>query len=76
MKTHIDFSQVIALGAQTGMDHLVILPQIEDLLYPLKPEELAHLEASIIAEGVREPLTIWERGGTNILMSWISCSLP
>ncbi len=37
---------------------LVILPQIEDLLYPLKPEELANLEASIRDEGVRDALMI------------------
>ena len=47
---------------------ITILPQIEDLLYPLKPEELAHLEASIRQHGVREPLCLWDRDGELILV--------
>lgn len=47
---------------------ITILPQIEDLLYPLKPEELAHLEASIRQHGVREPLCLWDRDGEMILV--------
>lgn len=38
--------------------NITILPQIEDLLYPLKPEEMANLEASIQQHGVREPLCL------------------
>lgn len=48
--------------------NITILPQIEDLLYPLKPEELAHLEASIRQHGVREPLCLWDRDGEFILV--------
>lgn len=48
--------------------NITILPQIEDLLYPLKPEELAHLEASIRQHGVREPLCLWDRDGELILV--------
>lgn len=47
---------------------LVILPEIEDLLYPLKPEELSHLEASIKEEGVRDALVVWDRGSEHILV--------
>jgi hypothetical protein len=47
---------------------ITILPQIEDLLYPLKPEELANLEASIRQHGVREPLCLWDRDGELILV--------
>lgn len=47
---------------------ITILPQIEDLLYPLKPEELANLEASIQQYGVREPLCLWDRDGEHILV--------
>ncbi|MGE4403807.1 MAG: ParB N-terminal domain-containing protein [Desulfobulbus sp.] len=47
---------------------IVILPQIEDLLYPLKSEELAHLEASIAKEGVRDPLVVWKREEETILI--------
>lgn len=49
-------------------DSITILPQIEDLLYTLKPEELAHLEASIRQHGVREPLCLWDRDGEYILV--------
>ena len=38
----------------------------QKLLPPLTPEESAELEASILAEGVREPLTIWQ--DTDILV--------
>jgi ParB-like chromosome segregation protein Spo0J len=48
--------------------NLVILPEIEDLLYPLKSEELANLEASIIQEGVRDSLVIWQRENEAILV--------
>ncbi|MBU2724808.1 ParB N-terminal domain-containing protein [Acidithiobacillus ferridurans] len=47
---------------------ITILPQIEDLLYPLKSDELAHLEASIQRDGVREPLCVWDRDGELILI--------
>lgn len=47
---------------------LVILPEIEDLLYPLKPEELSHLENSIKEEGVRDPLVVWDREEEHILV--------
>ncbi|WP_123102631.1 ParB N-terminal domain-containing protein [Acidithiobacillus sulfuriphilus] len=51
-----------------NLGNLTILPQIEDLLYPLKPEELANLEASIKRDGMREPLSLWERDGETILV--------
>lgn len=51
-----------------NLRNLTILPQIEDLPYPLKPEELANLEASIKRDGMREPLSLWERDGESILV--------
>lgn len=50
------------------MIELVIFPEIEDLLYPLKPEELANLDTSIREEGVRDPLFIWKREDEDILI--------
>jgi N6-adenosine-specific RNA methylase IME4 len=35
-------------------------PRIRDLIPPLAPDELARLEASILAEGIREPLMVWK----------------
>ncbi|WP_437560394.1 ParB N-terminal domain-containing protein [Acidithiobacillus sulfuriphilus] len=51
-----------------NIQNITILPQIKDLLYPLKPEELANLEASIRQYGVREPLCLWDRDGEMILV--------
>jgi ParB-like chromosome segregation protein Spo0J len=41
-------------------------PDIRKLLPPLTPDELAGLEESILAEGIREPLLVWS--GRNILV--------
>jgi N6-adenosine-specific RNA methylase IME4 len=35
-------------------------PRIRDLIPPLAPDELERLEASILAEGIREPLMVWK----------------
>jgi hypothetical protein len=56
------------MSNETNLRNITILPQIEDLLYPLKPEEIAHLEASIRQHGVREPLCLWDRDGEFILV--------
>ncbi|CDQ10428.1 conserved protein of unknown function [Acidithiobacillus ferrivorans] len=56
------------MSDESQAQNITILPQIEDLLYPLKPEELAHLEASIRQHGVREPLCLWDRDGELILV--------
>lgn len=37
---------------------LKILPEIEENLFPLKPEELNLLEESILSEGVRDALVV------------------
>ncbi len=47
---------------------IIVLPEIEDLLYPLKAEELANLEASVRQYGIRDPLCIWRRGEEQILI--------
>lgn len=41
------------------MPELKILPEIEENLFPLQPEELKFLEESIFAEGVRDALVVW-----------------
>jgi hypothetical protein len=35
-------------------------PEFRNLIPPLAPEELAQLEANIIADGCRDPLVVWE----------------
>jgi hypothetical protein len=58
----------VYMSDEAQAQSITILPQIEDLLYPLKPEELSHLEASIRQHGVREPLCLWDRDGELILV--------
>lgn len=35
-------------------------PEFRDLIPPLRPDERAQLEANIAAEGVRDPLVVWQ----------------
>jgi len=39
---------------------LIIDPEFQSLIPPLAPEELAQLEANILADGCRDPLVVWE----------------
>ena len=48
--------------------NLKILPEIEENLFPLQPEELKFLEESILAEGVRDALVVWPKDGELILV--------
>lgn len=50
------------------MKNLEIMPEIERALFPLQSEELAALEASVLAEGIRDPLVVWRREGRLILV--------
>ena len=47
---------------------LKILPEIEENLFPLQPEELKLLEESILSEGVRDALIVWPKDGDLILV--------
>jgi len=47
---------------------LVILPEIQRRLLPLRPEELAELERSVLEEGIRDPLVVWRKDGQLILV--------
>ncbi|WP_437649296.1 DUF5131 family protein [Sorangium sp. So ce362] len=46
----------------------VVDKEIAALIPSLSPEELAQLERSILAEGCREPLTVWDDGRRKILL--------
>lgn len=35
-------------------------PEFRDLIAPLRPDERSQLEANIVAEGVRDPLVVWQ----------------
>ncbi len=47
---------------------LVVLPEIKEALLPLRPEEREALEASVLAEGIRDPLVVWRRGEELVLL--------
>ncbi len=51
-----------------SVPEIVIDDRIGEALVPLKPEEYRHLEESILQEGCREPLVVWEKDGKNILI--------
>ncbi|WP_437301097.1 hypothetical protein [Sorangium sp. So ce426] len=46
----------------------IIDKEIAALIPSLSPEELAQLERSILAEGCREPLTVWDDGSRKVLL--------
>lgn len=48
------------------MNDIVIDPEIASLLVPHSPQELALLERSMLGEGCREPLVVWQ--GPRILL--------
>lgn len=41
------------------LTHITIDPEFESLLSPLTGEELAQLEANLVAQGLRDPLIVW-----------------
>src|ERR1035437_10710789 len=43
-------------------------PEFRDLIPPLFPDELAQLEASILKDGIRDPLVAWQKNGTSLLV--------
>jgi len=45
-----------------------IHPELRSLLFPLKEEELKLLEESILREGIREKLVVWEHNGKLFLV--------
>lgn len=48
------------------MTHFTIDPEFKAIVPPLRSEERAHLEASLAAEGCRDPLVVWR--GRNVLL--------
>ena len=47
---------------------IVILPEIQNMLFPLKEEEMKALEESILKEGIRDPIVVWPQDGKYILI--------
>jgi hypothetical protein len=47
---------------------LAIDPQLQALCPPLEEEEIAQLEALLLAEGCRDPLVVWTRDGAQVIV--------
>lgn len=47
---------------------LTIDPELRDLIPVLSTEELAELKASVMSEGIRDKLVVWDRGGELVLV--------
>ena len=47
---------------------ITINPILKNLIRPLTDEEYAGLETSILRDGIREPLAVWDNGGKTILL--------
>lgn len=47
---------------------LQVEPELGKFLRRLTPDELALLESSLLAEGVRDPLVVWRRNGERVLL--------
>lgn len=45
-----------------------IYPELQALIPPLTDEEIEGLEASILKEGCREPILLWQNGEENVLI--------
>jgi hypothetical protein len=45
------------------MTPILVDPEIQNLIPPLKPDELAKLRESILEEGCRDPLVLWKDSG-------------
>ena len=51
------------------MHQIIVDPEFKALIPPLSAEERAQLEANLLADGCRDPLTVWGRaGGEQILV--------
>ena len=48
--------------------NLEVLPELEEYIVPLQKDEYTQLEKNIIKEGCREPLIVWPRTKTKILI--------
>lgn len=47
---------------------ITVLPELRDLIPPLKPEEAIALEENILKNGCRDALLIWERDGGEYIL--------
>ncbi|MCG8581787.1 MAG: hypothetical protein MI866_17815 [Bacteroidales bacterium] len=47
---------------------LTILPELRDLIPPLTSEEKKLLEESILKEGIKEPIEVWEKDNKKIII--------
>ncbi len=44
--------------------NLIVLPELRNLIPPLREDEFQQLESNLLANGIKDPLTIWETTAT------------
>jgi len=49
-------------------DKITVLAELDSLIPPLTEEELSNLEASLLKEGCRDPLVVWDNNGDQVLV--------
>jgi hypothetical protein len=57
-----------AVGRQGKVGEVVLDPEFQNLLPPPEPDERRQIEASLLAEGCREPLVVWPCQGRLLLL--------
>ena len=64
----VECAEQAAASAALAQPALVIDPEFHGLLQPLRPEELAELEADILTDGCTDALKVWREDGRDILI--------
>jgi hypothetical protein len=57
-----------AQDSQDVQSRIVVREELKSLIPPLTSEEFLQLESNILAEGVRDPLVVWEDGDELVLI--------
>lgn len=61
----------ISFFQETGADirrNITVLPELQNLIPPLSEEEFDQLKQNILANGCREPMTLWRHDGQSVLI--------
>lgn len=48
-------------------DNLIVLPELRNLIPPLREDEFQQLESNLLANGIKDPLTIWETTAATVV---------
>ncbi len=62
---HTDLSAMIYKNPK-NTEGIILDDEFKNLIAPLSKDELFQLEENILAEGIRDPLTVWDKDGKSI----------